>query len=180
MDRWTGGGQKQKSTKPVSETTTPQQTVARRLSAPASICSSRCVFRVDSQDFLVLPLLPSVSPDSSAPSLRVGVGVGRGWGGCGRSVLIIEVGSADVPSSLSARILPLALFSVSFFNLTCSAPSLVDLLFSFSVCAKLRRLFHLPLFSSLLQRWKYLHYNDNKGLVLFVRSQSFHLCRWSL
>lgn len=50
-----------------------------------------------------------------------------------RSVLIIEAGSADVPSSLSARILPLALFSVSFFNITSFVSRLVDPFFSLSV-----------------------------------------------
>lgn len=128
--------------------TKPQQTGATLLSAPASICSSRCACEWTVEIFWFFLLLPSVSPDFCAPSLERPV-LQRGWGQWGRgrvgrmyesdsegarSVLIIGVGSADVPSSLSARILPLALFSVSFFNITCSAPPLVGLFFSLSVC----------------------------------------------
>lgn len=84
-----------------------------------------------------------------------------------RSVLIIEAGSADVPSSLSARILPLALFSVSFFSITSFLPQLVDLFFGLSVSVE-----NTECFFCLVSHRRYLY--DNKCINTAHINLQFH------
>lgn len=87
------------------------------VSVAGSICSGLTVLLKCS--FKMFQLWPSVSPVPSWFTKAVGQsarGEGKTESKGERSVFIIEVGSADVLSSLSTQILPLACFSVSHFS----------------------------------------------------------------